>query len=72
MNTLHQFDEVFDTQRVFRKLLEAMSNPGRTVSVSDEKDRLFGDFPSILAVAVTLLDNEVKRTGNGRTDSGYT
>ena len=40
MNTLHNFDEVFDTQRVFRKLLEAMSNPGRIVSVSEEKDRL--------------------------------
>ena len=25
MNTLHNFDEVFDTQRVFRKLLEAMA-----------------------------------------------
>ena len=40
MNTLHNFDEVFDTQRVFRKLLEAMSNPGRIVSVSEEKDRI--------------------------------
>lgn len=68
MNTLHQFDEVFDTQRVFRKLLEAMSNPGRTVSVSDEKDRLFGDFPSILAVAVTLLDNEVSFSTCGNTE----
>ena len=56
MNTLHNFDEVFDTQRVFRKLLEAMSNPGRIVSVSEEKDRLFGDFPSFLAVAMTLID----------------
>lgn len=68
MNTLHQFDEVFDTQRVFRKLLEAMSNPGRTVSVSDEKDRLFGDYPSILAVAVTLLDNEVSFNTSGNTE----
>lgn len=67
MNTLHQFDEVFDTQRVFRKLLEAMSNPGRTVSVSDEKDRLFGDYPSILAAAVTLLDNEVSFSTPGNT-----
>ena len=29
MKTLHQFDEVFDTQAVFRKVLEAMSNPMR-------------------------------------------
>ena len=33
MKTLHQFDEVFDTQAVFRLLLDAMSNPPRTVSV---------------------------------------
>lgn len=65
MNTLHQFDEVFDTQRVFRKLLEAMSNPGRIVSVSEEKDRLFGDFPSFLAVAMTLIDNEVSFSAAG-------
>ncbi|MGN0620378.1 MAG: phosphonate C-P lyase system protein PhnH [Porcipelethomonas sp.] len=68
MNTLHQFDEVFDTQRVFRKLLEAMSNPGRTVSVSDEKDKLFGNCPSILAAAVTLLDNEVSFNTSGNTE----
>ena len=65
MNTLHNFDEVFDTQRVFRKLLEAMSNPGRIVSVSEEKDRLFGDFPSFLAVAMTLIDNEVSFSAAG-------
>ena len=35
MKTLHQFDEVFDTQAVFRKVLEAMSNPTRTVSVAE-------------------------------------
>ena len=56
MNTLHNFDEVFDTQRVFRKLLEAMSNPGRIVSVSEEKDRLFGDFPSFLACLLYTSD----------------
>ena len=43
MNTLHSFDEVFDTQVVFRKVLEAMSNPARTVSIAEQKSRLFGD-----------------------------
>ncbi len=59
MNTLHQFDEVFDTQVVFRRLLEAMSNPTRTVSILEAKEKLFGTYPSLLALAMTLLDNEV-------------
>lgn len=59
MKTLHQFDEVFDTQAVFRKLLEAMSNPARTVSVAEQKEKLFGDYHALLALGMTLLDNEV-------------
>lgn len=59
MKTLHQFDEVFDTQAVFRKLLEAMSNPARTVSVAEQKEKLFGDYRALLALGMTLLDNEV-------------
>lgn len=59
MKTLHQFDEVFDTQAVFRKLLEAMSNPARTVSVAEQKEKLFGDYCALLALGMTLLDNEV-------------
>lgn len=59
MKTLHQFDEVFDTQAVFRKLLEAMSNPARTVSVAEQKEKLFGDYRVLLALGMTLLDNEV-------------
>ena len=59
MKTLHQFDEVFDTQAVFRKLLVAMSNPARTVSVAEQKEKLFGDYRALLALGMTLLDNEV-------------
>lgn len=49
MKTLHQFDEVFDTQAVFRLLLDAMSNPTRTVSVAAQKEKLFGDYGAFLA-----------------------
>ena len=59
MKTLHQFDEVFDTQAVFRLLLDAMSNPTRTVSVAAQKEKLFGDYGAFLALGMTLLDNEV-------------
>lgn len=59
MKTLHQFDEVFDTQAVFRKVLEAMSNPTRTVSVAEQMEKLFGNHRAFLALGMTLLDNEV-------------
>ncbi len=59
MKTLHNFNEVFDSQAVFRKILEGMSNPGRVVSVAEQKDKMFGDNGAMLALAMTLLDNEV-------------
>ena len=59
MKTLHQFDEVLNTQAVFRKLLDAMSNPARTVSVAAQMEKLFGEYRAFLALGMTLLDNEV-------------
>ena len=44
---------------VFRLLLDAMSNPTRTVSVAAQKEKLFGDYGAFLALGMTLLDNEV-------------
>ena len=55
----HSFDTVFDSQKVFRLLLEAMSNPTRVVNIKEYADKLFGDHPVFLAAAMTLLDNEV-------------
>ena len=55
----HSFDTVFDSQRVFRLVLEAMSNPARVVHIKEYAEKLNGDYPAFLAVAVTLLDNEV-------------
>ena len=55
----HSFDSVFDSQRVFRLVLEAMSNPARIVHIKEHADKLRGDYPALLAVAVTLMDNEV-------------
>ena len=55
----HSFDTVFDSQGVFRLILEAMSNPARIVSISEYAAKLSGGYPAFLAVAMTLLDNEV-------------
>lgn len=59
MKKLHSFDEVFDGQKVFRKILEAMSNPGRKISISEQAEKMHGDKGTFLAIAMTLLDNEV-------------
>jgi alpha-D-ribose 1-methylphosphonate 5-triphosphate synthase subunit PhnH len=55
----HRFDEVFDAQKVYRLVLTAISNPGRAVEICYYAGKLFGDFPGMLALAFTLLDNEV-------------
>jgi len=55
----HNFDIMFDSQKVFRLILEAMSNPTRIVNIKEYADKLYGDYPVFLAVAMTLLDNEV-------------
>lgn len=70
MKTLHQFDEVFDTQAVFRKVLEAMSNPTRTVSVAEQMEKLFGNHRAFLALGMTLLDNEATFSACGDADFG--
>ncbi len=71
MNKLYQFDEVFDTQSVFRKLLKAMSYPGEQVSVTEEKEKLFGNYPALLAAAMTLLDNEVTFAAMGNSELSH-
>jgi alpha-D-ribose 1-methylphosphonate 5-triphosphate synthase subunit PhnH len=55
----HNFDIVFDSQKIFRLILEAMSNPSKVVNIKECADKLYGDYPALLAVAMTLLDNEV-------------
>ncbi|NLL63305.1 MAG: phosphonate C-P lyase system protein PhnH [Ruminococcaceae bacterium] len=54
----HSFDTVFDSQKVFRIILEAVSNPARVLNIAKAANKLFGDFPEILSLAMTLLDNE--------------
>lgn len=59
MKKMHDFDEVYDGQKVFRIILEAMANPGRMLSLEEPAAKMFGDDKTFLAIAMTLLDNEV-------------
>jgi phosphonate C-P lyase system protein PhnH len=53
-----------DTQTVFRRLLDALSNPGRAVSITDCAAK-FSANGEWLALAATLLDAEVTYYWNG-------
>lgn len=59
MKKLHDFDETFDSQKMFRIILEAMANPTRTLSIKLFADKLPGESPEFLSIAMTMLDNEV-------------
>lgn len=55
----HRFDEVYDAQKVYRLLLTAVSNPAKSVNIREYAEKLYGAHPAMLALAFTLLDNEV-------------
>ena len=59
MQKAHDFDVVFDAQAMFRLILGATANPTRPACVKPFADKLSGQFPNLLSVAMTLLDNEV-------------
>lgn len=59
MKKIHNFDEVQDSQQMFRLILKAMANPLKVVNIKEQADKLFGEHKDFLAVAMTLLDNEV-------------
>ncbi len=53
------FDGIFDAQRIFRSLLDAMANPGRIITLPeiDIKPPAANRYPLLLLM--TLLDHEV-------------
>lgn len=52
------FDEVHDCQETFRQLLDVISNPGRLAFISKQADKNGFEFPVLMTLAMTLLDNE--------------
>lgn len=58
MEKIHNFDEVHDSQKMFRLILKAISNPLKKVNIKPYMDKLFGNDKDFLAIAFTLLDNE--------------
>jgi alpha-D-ribose 1-methylphosphonate 5-triphosphate synthase subunit PhnH len=69
MKSKHDFDMVTGTQEVFRLLLEALANPGRSVDLNVQIRR-FAANGQWLAPALTLLDNETGFYWDGLSDLG--
>lgn len=58
MKKKHSFDAVYDGQKMFRLILNAISNPLQKVNISEYSEKLYGNSKDFLAIAFTLLDNE--------------
>ena len=59
-------DQAFDTQRAFRSLLEAMSRPGKIISVGGQVSFPTVLQPSTAAIALSLFDHDTEiRMGDG-------
>jgi len=69
MKTKHEFDMVDGTQEMFRLLLEALSNPGRSLDISMQAGQ-FTANGQWFAPALTLLDNECCFYWDGDPDVG--
>ena len=59
MKKIHNFHPVFDSQRMYRLLLDAYSNPGKHLKIRELGEKMYGEEPELLAVGMTILDNEV-------------
>ena len=60
MNLAYQFDFVYDGQKIFRELLNAIANPGTVKNISNEVAKFQQMYAPLLAMGCTLLDNEEK------------
>ena len=59
MKQLHTFDEVFDSQKVFRKALEALINAGALDTFGYNRATLLGALDNLLLYAnIVRVENE--------------
>lgn len=57
---LKDFDTCFNSQRIFRMVLDSMSRPGKVNNINNSpKETDVYEYDSLLKVLITLLDNEV-------------
>lgn len=56
---VYEFDFVHDGQKVFRQILDAMSNPGQIKNIKEQAVKFNKEAKVLMAIGCTLLDNEV-------------
>lgn len=57
MISVNQFNAVFDCQKIFRALMNALAQPGKVFSIAESVEKLEGEGAPLMAVGLTLLDN---------------
>lgn len=55
-----EFDMVFDCQKVFKEVMNALARPGKIFFIGDSAAKLENEHKTLLAVALTFLDNGCK------------
>ncbi len=60
MIATNRFDPVFDCQKVFKSLMNAMARPGTAFSIAESVDKLNTPKAHVVATARTLLDNHCR------------
>lgn len=53
----NQFDLVFDCQKIFKSVMNAMAKPGTVFSIKEQSDKLEEQNSVPLAIAMTFMDN---------------
>lgn len=53
----NQFDMVFDCQKIFKSVMNAMAKPGTIFSIKEQSNKLAEEDKVPLALAITFMDN---------------
>ncbi len=69
MITDQQFHLVFDCQKIFKALMNALARPGQIFNTKESIDKIEGEHTALLAAALTVLDNRCGFYTNG--DAGF-
>lgn len=59
MTNISNYDKIFNSQKLFRAILEAAANPAKKVSIEIPEEKPFGENTALIAVGMTLLSRRM-------------